>query len=598
MDIRILINKLKQSVNNLNVKKKLFVILFSVLFLFTVISIFIFQLFIYVQNDILKHVASDILGQVSTNIENEFRKIEKLSAIIMTDATLQDDLGEYVVKNANYDRTEIAGMINERLNKYIFEEKYLQGLVVIEPGGYEFVSSNTMPEMSAEMKKRLIDRASEYEGSHVWFYDDEKYFPLLSIRKIREFKNLSLKNLGTLVMLIDINGIIDSSVNENPNYKIDFSIFLGDNQIYISNKDFDNGMISGIYDKGNNQKIIKIRDKTYLITKSFSDQWTYFCMFPYYRIMNKFIFINIMLILVYIIVFCSMVYIGVRITRSITNPIESLAELIKKTDEADNFNVNHRLFRDYDKDDEIGILYREFHIMINKINNLINENYKKQIVIKDAQFRALQAQINPHFLYNTLESINWIAKLNKQDQIAGMVKALGNLLRVSISQKMIHTIRDEVGHLNDYILIQKIRYEDRLDFSSIVDESCNDFGIPKLIIQPFVENSIKYGLEVLTGKCSINAGIRMDKGMIIIEITDNGPGIDADFIGRLLSGKITPEGSGIGIKNINERLKMVYNDEFSFKMESGKEGGTKVTISVPQWNIGMFKTLSYGDLYA
>jgi two-component system sensor histidine kinase YesM len=184
-----------------------------------------------------------------------------------------------------------------------------------------------------------------------------------------------------------------------------------------------------------------------------------------------------------------------------------------------------------------------------------------------------------------LESINWIAKINNQDKIARMVKALGNLLRVSINSKVIFSIKEQIDLLKDYVSIQRIRYEDRLNVDIIGNNDVYDYGIPKLIIQPIVENSIIYGLEVLTGNCNIKIAITKKKDLIKIIVSDNGPGMKKDFVKKLMKGKVEPKGSGIGFKNIFDRLTMIYDKKFSLKVESELQKGTKVIITIPAWNI-------------
>jgi two-component system, sensor histidine kinase YesM len=590
--VKKIINYSNNIFTNFNIRKKMFTILFSILLAFSLLSFLIFQIFFYIQNDILKEVAEDILSQVSKNIENEFKKIENLSAIIMTDAKLQDDLKEFVDTEKYYERIVIGNRINERLYKYTFEEKYLQALYILSTNGYEFISDNTLPVIDKTMKSKIIINAKMGEGSHLWFYHENETSPihLFSTRNIREYKNLSLKVLGTLILGVDIKGIIDNSVKQYTNYKIDLAIFLSKNMVYTSNESFvHDKKVINLSNVEKIPKLITLNNKTYLIAETYSPdkEWLYICMFPYYKITERYFLLNIILIIVYLALFFIIASVGFKFTRSITCPIENLANEMKKIEDV-NFYTDMKTIINYKKHDEIGVLYNEFYTMIDKINTLINDNYKKQLIIKDAQFRTLQAQINPHFLYNTLESINWIAKMNKQDEISRMVKSLGNLFRISISRKVVLTIEEQVNLLNDYITIQKIRYEDRLDVSVNVEESVKNFGMPKLILQPIVENSIKYGLEVLTGVCIITIDITKNNNNIDVVITDNGPGMSEEFISNLMEGKIESKGTGLGIKNIDERFKIIYEKTYSFEIKSNIGKGTAIKISIPAWKISDF----------
>ncbi len=219
--------------------------------------------------------------------------------------------------------------------------------------------------------------------------------------------------------------------------------------------------------------------------------------------------------------------------------------------------------------------------MLTKIENLIHENYRKQLLIKDAQFKTLQAQINPHFLYNTLESINWIAQLNSQGRIAAMVQALGDLLRVSINgQKLFVTMEEEADLLRQYVLIQKIRYEERLSVTIDVGREVHPFAIPKLTLQPFVENAIKYGLESNAGQCLIGVRAELNGRFLSHSRLRQRPGDSTPLLQRILEGKVEARGSGLGIKNIHERLKECYAGECGLLLDVTPGGGTTVTITV------------------
>lgn len=236
-----------------------------------------------------------------------------------------------------------------------------------------------------------------------------------------------------------------------------------------------------------------------------------------------------------------------------------------------------------ERNDEIGVLQRDFTIMIQKIDTLIKDDYTKQILIKDAQLKALQAQINPHFLYNTLDSINWMAKLNQQRDISVMVESLGNLLRSAISGKEpIITLKEEVQLLKDYLTIQKMRFGDRLQFQLEIDQQWLSLKIPKLILQPIVENSINYGLENTLGICRITVKAVPDSDCLNITVIDNGPGIPDELLKKLAQGEVKPKGSGIGLQNIDHRIKLIFGEEFGLSVTSELGVGTKVLIRIPK----------------
>ena len=169
--------------------------------------------------------------------------------------------------------------------------------------------------------------------------------------------------------------------------------------------------------------------------------------------------------------------------------------------------------------------------LINKLDFLINDKYKKEILEKETQLELLYSQINPHFLYNTLETINWMALSKGQKEIASLVKALGNLLRSSIGKnQFLLTVKEELNLLSDYVSIQKKRFGDSLEVHLSIDEDVYSYLILKLSTQILVENSIKHVLEKNGGTCRINVSIKEKNGELFITVSDNGEGIPTEKI--------------------------------------------------------------------
>jgi two-component system sensor histidine kinase YesM len=232
--------------------------------------------------------------------------------------------------------------------------------------------------------------------------------------------------------------------------------------------------------------------------------------------------------------------------------------------------------------DEVGQLKRTFRMMIQQINELITENYSKQLTIKETQFKALQAQINPHFLYNTLESINWLAKSNGQPQISKMVESLGFLLRNSISLKeALITVEEELDIVMNYITIQRFRFEERLVFELDVPADARALLLPKLTLQPLIENSIHYALESMLEPCHIRIWTKREQGRLILVVEDNGPGMEEGLLEQVRKGEAPTRGSGIGLRNIEERIILAFGEGYGVSVESEQEQGTRVSVIIP-----------------
>ncbi|MNI54265.1 Sensor histidine kinase YehU [compost metagenome] len=186
----------------------------------------------------------------------------------------------------------------------------------------------------------------------------------------------------------------------------------------------------------------------------------------------------------------------------------------------------------------------------------------------------LKAKLNPHFLYNTLDSINWLARINGQAAISDMIKALGDLLRASINSKEMNTLGEELEIIRKYIAIQQFRFEDRLVCRIEVDEQWLDLPVPSMILQPIVENCIKYGVDARTGICRIHIGAKQGDQKLFVTIKDHGSGeTDPASAGN-------PSG-GFGLTSINERLLLLYGEAFGVTLLEDVDGGTTVQLTVP-----------------
>lgn len=263
------------------------------------------------------------------------------------------------------------------------------------------------------------------------------------------------------------------------------------------------------------------------------------------------------------------------ISYSITTPIRELSNAMKQV-EKENFDIEVHSKRK----DEIGHLILSFNYMVGKIRQLIYEVYQKKIEQKNAEIRALQAQINPHFLYNTLDSINWMLIERGEQDISDVVISLGDILRYAIGgQNHLVPLRDEVRYIESYLYIQKNRLEERLDYQWELEEEALGFLVPKLILQPIIENAVIHGIEPIKkgGKIIIKAWMEQDT--LLVRVRDNGKGMDREEL-RALEEKIAgrSDSENIGIKNIRRRIELTFGQEHAMEIESTRGEGTAITL--------------------
>ena len=270
---------------------------------------------------------------------------------------------------------------------------------------------------------------------------------------------------------------------------------------------------------------------------------------------------------------------------SIAKPIKKLRGLMKMAEEGD---LNVRFDNKYD--DEIGQLGKSFNNMIEKIKNLINLVYVEQKRKREAELKILEEQIKPHFLYNTLDTIQWMAQEHGAKDIIDIIKALTSLFRIGLNKgKEQVKIKDELKHIESYLTIQMARYEDKLSYNISYEETILEYSVTKIILQPIVENAIYHGIKAKRGKGHISIDVKKIDNKIVFTVEDNGAGMTMERleeINKIITGK---EGSynnkGFGVFNVNERIKLSYGEEYGLKIYSKKNEGTKVEIYHPIINL-------------
>ena len=273
------------------------------------------------------------------------------------------------------------------------------------------------------------------------------------------------------------------------------------------------------------------------------------------------------------------------ISASISIPIKKLHDVTTTITGADLEALVTR--NNVDEITELGI---SFNIMIGKIRELLDSKIKEHDNLKKAELKALQAQINPHFLYNTLDTIVWMAEANKSAQVIEMACALSSFFRIALSkgQDWI-SLRQEIEHVRSYLAIQKMRYEDILDYRVEVEESLLDCAILKLTLQPLVENALYHGIKSKRNGGTIIVRVaRVNEGMLLVDVEDNGVGLTPFKLSKIQtmltenSGEFVANETGFGLDNVNKRIKLYYGEQYGLSIQSQYLEGTQVTVAIPK----------------
>jgi two-component system, sensor histidine kinase YesM len=252
-----------------------------------------------------------------------------------------------------------------------------------------------------------------------------------------------------------------------------------------------------------------------------------------------------------------------------------------------NVDIDEFKMREIDENNEIGLLETGYNMLMVRIRNLIDQEYKSEIELKNAQLKALQAQINPHFLYNTLQMVGGIALAHHVNEIYSIANTMADMFRYSISGGSdLVSINDEIKHTENYLYIQKLRFQDRIQVDVSLDESISNILIPKFTLQPLVENAFEHGLSKRTHGGKLVIRVLETKEHLEITVWDNGEGMDEEQTESLMeqirnhNPLIPGQNFGIGLKNVNARLRLLFSDGYKFEISSRMKEFTEVKLSI------------------
>ncbi|MBD2869810.1 sensor histidine kinase [Paenibacillus arenilitoris] len=574
--------RLKALYMNLRIKHKMFVLISVIMLVVAVLGIVVQRYAFDFYDQEIYEQSAKALRLSTLNIENELNKMEKLTFRLATDPTIQHYLRSIKSGQTDYDDYEARTTVRERMVDLGALDKYVLSAQLYDVYDNEYAVGANSITVGKDRLARFKESTAVNLGGNTWIAPAGNDKSLIAAREVRSFQQLNLDYIGTLALRIDMNKVFADfakGINSNDARLI---IMKNNEAVYPEASEFPIDRLTGLSGR-EGYKVIQTGGKKYFVTyvASSNTEWTYYTLIPFDSIFERVVKVKNTIIIIFIVLFIAILLVAVGFANGITEPIERLNAKMRRV------QLGHFEYADEPNGralamDEAGQMHRNFRIMVERINDLIHENYIKQLTIRDTEFKALQAQINPHFLYNTLESINWSAKLSNQTHISQMVEALGSLLRTSLNLKEpLIPLSKELEIVNHYVTIQKYRFEERLDFHVNVPDKLLSARIPKLSLQPLVENAINYGLEQMIEACTIQIRAYVMDDMVCISVEDNGPGMEKPFLEQLLSGQVKPKGSGLGLKNIEDRIKLLYGEAYGLSVESAPNEGTKVILMLP-----------------
>lgn len=561
-------------------------ILFIFLLVMVIVLLIVSLLTLGQVSALLQNNAETQIQQVAIEangrIESLYEQINMNSKLVITDEGVQRILTDvHDGKQVSFsDRQQLMGHINRIIGNtdgifsfQLFSEKRQRVLPLDDD------------ELINRVGRKWIEKANQARGRIVWIGEDpndKNYY--LAIRRVNLMER-QYRNGGYL--LISINRSHFHFANEK--YENDqYSILLDQDQNPIIQNY--NGEIKSIIDSKEN--VVQLHERDYIITKQTSDLtgWTVFILTPVSALTEGMSWIRNGIILsgfVGLIIFSiSSFFLSTLITR----PILRLTKTMQRAGDG-SLTLNPEVY----SVNEINELNSTYNQLVKETNHLMQMVYQKEILRSQSELKALQAQINPHFLFNTLDALHWSLDEKDEEELAELVVSMSDLFRYTITKETDDDwvyLKDEIKHISDYMEIMKMRFGDRLQWHVSVPEKYEHVKIPKLIIQPLVENAALHGAGNKTGDCLISVVVEPveheNQERIRIIIKDDGSGIDQERLSQIVhsieDGSTSSEsGKGIAISNVYKRLKLYYQSisYTNLLIESELDQGTRITFDLP-----------------
>ena len=524
-----------------------------------------------------------LIDQVNLNLDNYLRNMMKVSntvyyKVIKDTNFSEDDISDELslLYEANKDSLVSIGVFSQ-YGQVLEAQPLMEVKDYVDPRQSEWFIE------AVEKKENL--HFSTPHVQNLFMNPDYQYRWVVSLSRAVNITNNGTTSTGVLLVDMNFAGIeqlFKNTMLDNSSYIyiIDSQgeiIYHPKQQLIYSKLFSENNEVAANYKDGANNENFNNENRLVTVKTVGYTGWKIVCVTPVANITKNYtemgVFLIFIVLLFITIIACSNIFVSSRIT----DPIANLEECVKKLEGGEQDVVIP-----IDGSYEVQHLSKAIKSMIEQMHRLMEEIVTQQEAKRKSELNALQAQINPHFLYNTLDSIVWMIENDNYDGAIDMVTSLSRLFRISLSKgKNIIPLASEIEHVKNYLNIQSIRYKNRFDYFIDCAEETKELNSIKLIIQPIVENAIKHGMEFMDGEGEIYIKSYIKDGDLYIDVSDNGLGMTQEQAESLLTDERKVKGSGIGLKNVNERIKITFGKEYGLKITSELDEGTVVTIHLP-----------------
>jgi len=589
-----LINFLKEVYYNCSIRRK-FIMLLCIQIIVPIVlmgytayrkSAQIFQAEVYSQ---------DVLRMIELRLNDYIQNINLMSKDLLYNQNVYEVLSSH---NWSYDPLvyyENEEKISNALKQFLVSKDEFEAVCLVSADGKFYTVARDPNKTNMRLilpYKEVLNKAMAENGREVWYFDESgTSVNNIFIARVIYDKD-RFNEIGLMAILLDKNFLAKEYDDLRGQFMQNIAILSPSNKEIIGRNSTDKNIYnSDAIKRIKNGRESFVDDKTEMFVSYIAmatPGWKIVSYTPLdilYSDINDlrklFVLLSAMTI---IIVFMLSVYMSSDLIKPINDIVEAMTK-VRNGDTTANVSIT--------RGDELGFLANSFNDMTSSMDYLIKQIYMEQITRKDAQLKALQSQINPHFLFNTLDYINWMARINHVDEMTEAVSNLSKLMEASIGKgDRFITVKEEFNYIDYYASIIKLRFEGKIEVVKDVQFETLKIKIPRLLIQPLVENAVYHGIEKSVNKGIITLKAYISGVCLVIEVIDNGVGIDKDdldILNDMLSmdnetyfKRFNENGNkSIGIENVNRRIKLLYGEDYGLSIWSRRGEGTKVIVRIP-----------------
>lgn len=536
--------------------------------------------------DTVKQENVNLVNRVDSSMEVYLRNIMKLS----------DTIYYGIVKNANLSEDSIGEKLTLLYNN---NKEQVSNIALISKEGEPISvvpAARFRKNFKAEDEEWFVNALNKTENIHftlphvqkMFEKGDNSYKWVISMSRAVEITVGGSTEQAVLLIEMAYQGleeVLDEVTLGNGGY-----IYLMDSngdiiwhpkfELIASGRVKENNLVAAGYDDGSREEVFNGTRQT-VVTKTVGyTGWKLVGVIKGTGISLNMLKTRLFIVFVILLIIFIVILINSYISFRVTNPIRELEKSVKELEEG-NLDADIYMGGSY----EVQHLGKSVQDMKFRIKGLMQDIVSEHEEKRKSEFDSLQAQINPHFLYNTLDIIVWQIENEKQSEAVHTVTALARFFRLSLGKgKNIVTVRDEIDHVKNYLMIQHMRFKNKFDYEFDIAEDVLELPSLKLMLQPLVENAIYHGMEFMDGDGMIMVKAWRKEDELYLSVADNGLGMTEDKVEMILTGESTSgngRGSGIGVKNVNERIKLYFGEAYGLTIDSEPDEGTTVIIHLP-----------------